>query len=96
MWIDLDISPAGPADLKSGMQRSVWLDESARIWSAELAIPIRSITANFDPSAEWRVNFYRVEGQTEPRFYSAWRPTNTPQPNFHVPAAFGSFRFAQS
>ena len=96
MWIDLDISPSGLADLKSGLQRSVWLDESARTWSAELAIPIPSITARFDPAAEWRVNFYRVEGRAEPRFYSAWRPTNTPEPNFHVPAAFGHLRFAPS
>jgi len=95
MWIDLDISPSGLADLKSGLQRSVWLNESAHIWSAELAIPIPSIAPHFDPFAEWRVNFFRVEGQTEPRFYSAWRPTDTPQPNFHVPASFGSLRFAQ-
>ena len=45
------------------------------------------------PAAEWRVNFFRVEGAREPRFYSAWRATNTPQPNFHVPEAFGKLRF---
>jgi alpha-galactosidase len=51
------------------------------------------LTAHFDPDAEWRVNFYRVEGATEPRFYSAWRPTGTPAPNFHVPEAFGQLVF---
>jgi alpha-galactosidase len=40
------------------------------------------------------VNFYRVEGPQEPRAYLAWRPTKTPQPNFHVPSAFGKLRFA--
>src|SRR5438876_11770333 len=30
MWIDLDISPNGLADLKSGLQRSVFLDEIGR------------------------------------------------------------------
>jgi len=47
----------------------------------------------FDPRAVWRVNFFRVEGAAEPRFYSCWRPTNSPQPNFHVPEAFGKLSF---
>jgi alpha-galactosidase len=93
MWIDLDIFPGGLADLKSGLQRSVAKDEGARTWNAELAIPIRSLTANFDPAAIWRTNFYRVEGKKEPRTYLAWQPTHTPQPNFHVPSAFGKLRF---
>jgi alpha-galactosidase len=42
------------------------------------------------------VNFFRVEGKEEPRGYYAWRPTHTPQPNFHVPSAFGSMRFEPS
>jgi alpha-galactosidase len=44
----------------------------------------------------WRVNFFRVEGAAEPRFYSAWRPTNTPKPNFHVPEAFGALVFTDA
>jgi len=94
MWIDLDIFPGGLADLKSGMQRSVLLDEKARRWSAELAIPLNAITRNFDPRAVWRANFYRVEGRKEPRAYLAWQPTGTPEPNFHVPSAFGRLWFA--
>ena len=108
MWIDLDIGPrpkgtcndaagdsepAGPRDLQSGLSRSVWLNQEERIWTAELAIPMKALTANFDPAASWRANFYRVEGRREPRFYSAWQPTKTPQPNFHAPEAFGSLRF---
>jgi len=94
MWVDLDIFPGGLADLKSGLQRSVVLDEKSHTWSAELAIPMKSLTTKFDPSAIWRANLYRVEGVKEPRAYLAWRPTNTPQPNFHVPSAFGTLRFA--
>ena len=93
-WIDLDISPDPLRDLQSGLQHSVWLDEGAHVWAAELAIPIKALVDKFDANAEWRANFYRIEGQKEPRFYSAWRPTNTPQPNFHVPSAFGRLRFA--
>lgn len=94
MWVDLDIFPGGLADLKSGLQRSVVLDEKSQNWNAELAIPMKSLTAKFDPAAIWRANFYRVEGRNEPRAYLAWQPTHTPQPNFHVPKAFGRLRFA--
>ncbi len=96
MWIDLDIFPGGLSDLKSGLTRSVWLDEVQHTWSAELAIPMKALTDNFDPAATWRANFYRVEGAREPRFYSAWQATRTPQPNFHVPEAFGELRFEKS
>lgn len=95
-WIDLNISPEPLRDLKSGLQHSVWRDEQNHIWTAELGIPIKALVENFDPRAEWRANFYRIEGKKEPRFYSAWRPTNTPQPNFHVPSAFGHLRFADA
>ena len=93
MWIDLDVFPGGISDLKSGLQHSVWLDPSLHTWAAELAIPMPALTANFDPASFWRVNFYRVEGKEEPRFYSAWQPTRTPQANFHVPEVFGSLHF---
>jgi len=93
LWIDLDISPGAKPDLKSGMQRSVVLDEKAHTWVAEMAIPIRALTPQFNPKAVWRANFFRVEGKQEPRGYYAWQPTHTPQPNFHVPEAFGRMRF---
>ncbi len=98
-WIDLDISHGQLESLQSGLQRRVRMNESQnddglKTWSAELAIPMRSLTHNFDSSATWRVNFFRVEGPAEPRFYSAWRSTNTPRPNFHVPERFGYLKFA--
>ena len=60
-----------------------------------MAIPVKAITAQFDPATIWRANFYRVEGKFEPRNYMAWQPTHTPLPNFHVPQKFGTLRFAQ-
>jgi len=93
MWIDLDIFPGGRGDLKSGLRRSVVLDPDSHTWSAELAIPMRTLTQDFDPTLKWKANFFRVEGSKEPRAYLAWRPTDSPHPNFHVPAAFGSLRF---
>lgn len=93
MWIDLDIFPGGLADLKSGLRKSVFLDEKGLHWTAELAIPMKALTPTFDPKAIWRANFYRIEAKQEPRTYMAWQATGTPQPNFHVPSAFGSLRF---
>ena len=92
-WIDLDIAPGEKHDLKSGLRRRVILDETSRMWTAELAIPMQCLLQKFDPALIWRVNFYRVEGAEEPRFYSAWRPTGTAVPNFHVPEAFGELVF---
>ena len=93
MWIDLDIFPGGRSDLNSGLRRSVFLDEVRLQWAAELAIPLASLSSDFDAMAAWRANFYRVEGRQERRQYLAWRPTHTPTPNFHVPGSFGILRF---
>lgn len=37
----------------------------------------------------WRVNLFRCVGKDPERGYLTWRPTRTPQPNFHVPQVFG-------
>jgi len=95
-WIDLDIAPGEKHDLQSGLRCRVVLNEATRTWTAELAIPMKCLVARFDPALKWKVNFYRVEGAAEPRFYSAWRPTRTAVPNFHVPEAFGELTFASS
>jgi hypothetical protein len=41
---------------------------------------------------EWRVNLFRCVGTGNQR-YLAWQPTYSPEPNFHVPEAFGWLRF---
>ncbi len=82
-------------ELKSELRRRVTLNEANKTWIAELALPMKSLVERFDPAASWRVNFFRVEGASEPRFYSAWQPTGTPAPNFHVPEAFGTLIFAE-
>lgn len=92
-WIDLDIAPGEKRDLKSGLRRRVVLNEAAKTWVAELALPMKCLVDRFDPAAVWKVNFYRVEGAAEPRFYSAWQATRTAAPNFHVPEAFGELVF---
>src|ERR1700720_3896882 len=95
-WIDLDIAPGEKRDLRSGLRRRVETDDAGKNWRAVLDLPMKSLTARFDKGATWRVNFFRVEGSVEPRFYSAWQPTRTPQPNFHVPEAFGKLGFREA
>jgi alpha-galactosidase len=94
-WIDLAVSHGQIEELHSGLRHRVVMDEKARTWTAELAIPMKRLTAHFDPRLPWRANFFRIEGEVEPRFYAAWRPTNTPEPNFHVPSAFGQLVFRE-
>lgn len=93
LWVDLAISHGKNENLHSGLRRRVSVNEKTKTWLAELALPMTSLILNFNPKDSWRVNFFRVEGPAEPRFYSSWRPTNSPKPNFHVPEAFGTLRF---
>jgi len=92
-WLDLDISPKGLTHINSGMRSRTNIYARRRIWTAELAIPFGALTTRFDPGASWRVNFFRCEGSEPERFYSAWQPTETERPNFHVPEKFGILRF---
>ena len=94
-WLDLEITPQGLKHIASGMKSKVTMDESGKIWIADLAIPISAITHGFNPSQSLRVNFFRCEGIDPERFYSAWQPTKTEKPNFHVPEKFGILRFEQ-
>jgi alpha-galactosidase len=94
-WVDLAISRGKKENLRSNLLRRVTINEESRTWLAELALPMTCLTPKFDANIPWRVNFFRVEGPAEPRFYSAWHPTNSPQPNFHVPEAFGKLFFKE-
>ena len=92
-WLDLEITPQGLKHITSGMRSRVSTDEHRQICTAELAIPFVAFTSHVEPSQLWRVNFFRCEGSEPERFYSAWQPTGTQQPNFHVPEKFGFLRF---
>jgi alpha-galactosidase len=94
-WIDLAVWHGEIEELYSGLRHRVAIDEQSHTWTAELAVPMKRLTAHFDPRQSWRANFFRIEGEAEPRFYGAWSPTNTPKPNFHVPAAFGKLAFRE-
>jgi alpha-galactosidase len=93
-WLDLDISPGKKTHLHCSLESRVIMDADSRLWTAELAIPLDCLVPAFDLRETWRLNLFRIEGPEPHRFYSAWRPTYTPQPNFHVPEQFGTLRFA--
>ena len=65
----------------------------AAAWTAELAIPFASITAEPPrPGDKWRVNFTRIDRPPEiPRELTAWSPTGLA--NCHVPDRFGVMEF---
>jgi alpha-galactosidase len=93
-WLDLDIAPGDKTILYCDLKSRVVIDANARLWTAALAIPMNCLTASFNPKDVWRINLFRIEGSEPDRYYSAWQPTHTPRPNFHVPEAFGELHFA--
>ncbi|MBN1567892.1 MAG: carbohydrate-binding family 9-like protein [Acidobacteria bacterium] len=95
-WLDLDIAPNRKTILFCDLKSRAAIDPDASVWTAELAIPMNCLTAFFNPDDSWRVNLFRIEGSEPNRFYSAWHPTHTSQPNFHVPEAFGELHFLKA
>jgi hypothetical protein len=93
-WLDLAIAPEGASNLLCPVKTNTIIDQKRRVWIAQLAIPMHCLTERFDPRAIWRLNLFRIEGRAQSRFYSSWRPTNTSQPNFHVPEVFGTLTFS--
>lgn len=96
-WLDLkmQISPSGERqpdfDYNSGME------VSARILQSEIQAIMRIGWSAFGtkPGAGdvWRGNLFRCVGEGETRGYLAWQPTETAEPDFHVPDKFGYFEF---
>ena len=66
----------------------------AAAWSAEMAIPFRSLAAAPpQPGDKWRGNFARIDRPPGiPRELTAWSPTGFA--NFHVPERFGVIEFS--
>ena len=95
-WIDLGIviTPTGREtdwDFNSGMKAAARIEpQSVKIgmriaWSPSIPKPAKGNA--------WLVNLFRCVGPEAPERYLAWRPTRTPEPNYHVPEAFGYLCF---
>ena len=96
-WVDLGIVliPSGREtdwDFASGMTVATKIG-SEKIFVA-MTIPWSTRIPKPEAGAEWRTNLFRCIGSDEATRYLAWRPTHTPEPNFHVSEAFGVLRFS--
>lgn len=83
LLLEIQVEASGKKRVLGESRARTRIDERARVWTAELAVPMLGAAEG------WRLNLFRVEGQGAGRVYSAWSPTRTASPDFHVPAAFG-------
>jgi alpha-galactosidase len=95
-WIDLalHITPGGREtewDYSSGMSTRHKVEGDRTTIS--ITIPWSERLPKPSAGDEWRANLFRCVGPDEATRYLAWRPTQTPEPNYHVPEAFGVLRF---
>ncbi|MEO8650316.1 MAG: carbohydrate-binding family 9-like protein [Acidobacteriota bacterium] len=95
-WVDLGIEATADSrrvDLEyvSGMKTA------SKVRAAEfvtiIQIPLEAFGLLPKPGTVWLGNLFRCVGSGTTRGYLAWRPTCTPEPNFHVPESFGKFVF---
>ena len=97
-WVDLGIvlTPEGRQtdwDFESRMRAAATVEET-RI-KVVMTIPWSYSIPKPEKGALWLINLFRCVGPESPERYLAWRPTKTPEPNFHVPEAFGPLHFNQ-
>jgi hypothetical protein len=64
-------------------------------WSAFVTIPLAPLCPAEIPET-WRANFYRIDrgASGRPDEFTAWSPTFSEPPDFHVPERFGILRLA--
>ena len=95
-WVDLGITltPTGREtdwDFASGFTTAARLDGD-RLFIG-MKIPWSEALPRPESGTIWKVNLFRCAGPESPDRYLAWRPTHTPEPNFHVAEVFGNLRF---
>lgn len=95
-WVDLGIV-VKPSGRETDWDYSSGMTTAATTSPGQLIVGIRIPWSDSIPKPEkgtvWRVNVFRCVGPEAPERYLAWRPTKTPEPNYHVPEAFGTLRF---
>ncbi len=106
-WIDLAVDlgakpkPVHDMQWNSGFEHVAKIDAARREWTVEMRIPMASMgTAHVEEGTEWRVNFYRADGENNQRRDEqkllSWRPMPLANGSFHQPASFGVLRFVQT
>jgi alpha-galactosidase len=97
-WIDLgiEVTPEGrKTDFEyfSGMTSAAKIEKGSVVMAVK--IPFKALGETPMAGDVWLGNLFRCVGGGPARGYLAWQPTRTETPNFHVPEAFGEFRFAK-
>jgi alpha-galactosidase len=96
-WIDLELRwrpEARETDWQycSGMEAAAKIEKERII--VAMRVPLEAFRREMPRAGDlWRANLFRCVGKGQDRGYLAWQPTHTPQPNFHLPQAFGWLRF---
>lgn len=96
-WVDLGIVLGSEGrltdwDYKSGMVVAARVEETGI--KVAISIPWSASIPKPNHGDRWLINLFRCVGPEAPDRYLAWRPTRTPEPNFHVSEAFGSLIFS--
>lgn len=74
----------------SGFESIVNIDETKKIWSTVMRIPLKSLSPKpVESGTRWRVNFYRIDRASSA--FLAWNPTLTR--TYHTPERFGWIKF---
>ncbi len=101
--VDLNAEPAPVHDMQwnSGFEHATKIDTIRQEWTVEMRIPMASMdAAHVEEGTEWRVNFYRADGEDgqsggEQKMLS-WMPMPLANASFHQPASFGVLRFVRA
>ena len=96
-WVDLGIVLGSEGrltdwDYRSGMVAAARVEETGI--KVAISIPWSASIPKPNSKDQWLINLFRCVGPEAPDRYLAWRPTRTPEPNFHVAEAFGSLIFS--
>jgi hypothetical protein len=97
-WVDLaiNLTPLGRQtewDYASGMKAFAGVASDFTLTG--ITIPWSTRIPRPAAGEIWKVNLFRCVGPHPTERYLAWRPTRTPEPNFHVPDAFGWLKFEE-
>jgi len=94
-WVDLAVNLTS-TERETDRAFYSGMTVAARVAQDQVTVSMRIPWSDSIPKPamedEWRVNLFRCVGTGNQR-YLAWQPTYAPEPNFHVPAAFGWLSF---
>jgi len=98
-WLDAEIKILLNGERKTDFEYHSGMKAAAEIFDNKVLAVIKIEWQAFGKKPQigeiWRGNLFRCIGSGKNRGYLAWQPTNTETPNFHVPEAFGNFKFVR-